>query len=57
MYGVKLGYVVVLHKAALAILKYSIITKYRFQLIFQLLRKSDNEEVFIQLLNFAFLKQ
>ena len=49
--SVNLGYVVVLHKAGLVIQKYSVIIKYRFQLIFQLLYKLlDNEEVFIQLL-------
>ena len=49
--SVNLGYVVVLHKAGLVIQKYSVIIKYRFQLILQLLYKLlDNEEVFIQLL-------
>ena len=49
--SVKLGYVVVLHKARLVIQRYSVIIKYRFQLIFQLLYQLlDDEEVFIQLL-------
>ena len=52
-----LGYVVVLHKAGSVIQKYSVIIKYRFQLILQLLYKLlDNEEVFIQLLKCTFRK-